>query len=247
MLDHSFTASSFIPARTQQASKLKLASTIDLRLHYCPHHIHTSIMAIIIRRTWSRWSVQQRIFAVLLVALAATAIAAGISVSLAPARISFSVANATTSRIPVEGSPSLLNGFYNLTLVANNTSRRTKVRFAAVSAQIWYSATGYVLAEEVDAAAALPGWRSPRDVAGVAVWAEYGQYDEKANTAASNANKTGKELDAEKATEQDCRVVVEAKVRFKYGLAVTMPYNIRVSCLHVNFSSSANVSAVQCS
>ena len=69
---------------------------------------------------------QQRIFAVLLVALAATAIAAGISVSLAPARISFSVANSTTSRIPVEGSPSLLNGFYNLTLVANNTSRRTR-------------------------------------------------------------------------------------------------------------------------
>ncbi|RLN11975.1 hypothetical protein C2845_PM09G01010 [Panicum miliaceum] len=202
-------------------------------------------MAIIpIRRPWSRWSVQQRIFAVLLVALAAIAVAAGISVSLAPARISFSVANATTSRIPVQGSPILFNGFYNLILVANNTSRRTQVRFAAVSAQIWYSATGYVMAEEVDTAAALPGWRSPRGVATVAVWAEYGQYDEKADTA--SRAKAGKELDAEKAiTQQDCRVLVEAKVRFKYGVAVTVPYNIRVSCLHVNFSSSANVS-VQC-
>ncbi|KAG2609017.1 hypothetical protein PVAP13_4KG006572 [Panicum virgatum] len=201
-------------------------------------------MAIATPRPWSRWNVQQRVFALLLGALAAMAVAAGISVSLAPARISFSVANATTSRVPVQGSPGLLNGFYNLTLVANNTSRRTQVRFAAVSAQIWYSATGYVLAGEVDAAAALPGWRSPRDVAGVAFWAKYGQYDHKAGTARNG--KAGKELKAEKATKQDCRLVVEAKVRFKYGLAVTMPYTIRVSCFHVNFSSSSNVS-VQCS
>ena len=106
-------------------------------------------MAIATPRPWSRWNVQQRVFALLLGALAAMAVAAGISVSLAPARISFSVANVTTSRVPVQGSPGLLNGFYNLTLVANNTSRRTQVRFAAVSAQIWYSATGYVLAGEV--------------------------------------------------------------------------------------------------
>jgi hypothetical protein len=78
-------------------------------------------MAIIIRRTWSRWSVQQRIFAVLLVALADTAIAARISVSLAPARISFSVANATTSRIPV------------LELVLNHSRSRTDARWKTMN------------------------------------------------------------------------------------------------------------------
>ncbi|KAJ1257672.1 hypothetical protein BS78_10G013500 [Paspalum vaginatum] len=201
---------------------------------------------------WSKkkkWSAKQHILAALVGALVAIAVVAGTSVSLAPAHIFFSFANATTSTVqaPVGdgGNTTLYNGFYNFTLVTNNTSWHTKAHFATLSAQIWFSNNGYIVAEDVNTTAALPGWQGPRNFTNVEVYAEYGQYDKKedhgpappphgeqgrqsppgqgeAGSAGSNSstndqlNDDDDDEDAEKATRQDCRVVVEAKVWFKH-------------------------------
>lgn len=194
---------------------------------------------------WSRWDAKQYIFAGLVGALVTMAVVAVISISLAPAHIFFSVANATTSNVSAGGN--LSNGFYNFTLVSNNTSWHTKSHFATLSAQIWYSTTGYIMAEDVNTTAVLPWWQSPRNVTNIAFCADYGQYDEKPQPGNKSAT-SSMQLDEEKAIRQDCHVVVMAKVWFKsvYGLLATVPYTIQVTCLHVNFSNTTNVT-VKCS
>ncbi|GJN36008.1 hypothetical protein PR202_gb24831 [Eleusine coracana subsp. coracana] len=145
----------------------------------------------------------------MLVTLVALVIVAAISISLAPAHLSFSISNATTSLIPVEGHPNLRNGFYNLTLVTINTSRRMWVHYSSLSTRIWYSSTAYILAEDVNTTTALPRWQRPRNSTAVAIYADYGQYDE-TGTPVPGTAMTGKQLDAEKAAV-NCRVVVETR------------------------------------
>uniref|UniRef100_A0A0A9LLE5 Uncharacterized protein n=1 Tax=Arundo donax TaxID=35708 RepID=A0A0A9LLE5_ARUDO len=168
---------------------------------------------------------KQYILAALLGVLVAITFVAAISVSLAPAHISFSIANATTMHVK-----------YQFTLIAKNNSTRTAVSYGSLSAQIWNSPTAWIPAE-VNTTAMLPEWQPPRNATNVAVWAEDGQYNEAAN-ATANATVDGT---AEQST--DCRVVVEAKVWFKYGLA-TRPYTVTASCLHVNFFNGTGVPVV---
>ena len=85
----------------------------------------------------SIWKVRHIILAVVGCALVAIAIAAAISISLAPAHISFSIANATLS---------YSSHSYNLTITANNTSRRPEVMYDFMSAEIWPSQTTSYLA-----------------------------------------------------------------------------------------------------
>lgn len=202
-----------------------------------------SLMVMAVGEDRSRWSTKQSLVAVLLGTLVAIAVATAASIGIAPAHISFHIANATTSVVAVEGNPHLSNGYYNLTLVANNTSHRTSVRYASLSARIWYSATGWIPAEDIDTAAAVPHkWQRPRETAAVAVWAEYGQYDETKNSPANNET-TSEQLDEEKGSA-DCTVVLQAKVWFRPGVR---PYTITVTCYHVNFVNNATTGfPVQC-
>ena len=85
----------------------------------------------------SIWRVRHCILAVVGCALVAIAIAAAVSISLAPAHISFSIANATLS---------YSSHSYNLTITANNTSRRPEVMYDFMSAEIWPSQTTSYLA-----------------------------------------------------------------------------------------------------
>uniref|UniRef100_A0A0A9BT84 Late embryogenesis abundant protein LEA-2 subgroup domain-containing protein n=1 Tax=Arundo donax TaxID=35708 RepID=A0A0A9BT84_ARUDO len=208
----------------------------------------------------SSWSAKQYILAALLGVLVAIAFVAAISISLAPAYISFSIANATMSG----DDNGYYQCYYNFTLVANNTSRRTEVSYGSLSTQIWYSPAAWIPAE---VNTMLPEWQPPRNATDVAIGAEYGQYNEAANATANttdhrqlgtveksvfdcrrvaleaNATANATVDDCQLGTVEksvDCRVVVEAKVWFKYGLT-TRPYTVTASCWHVNFFNGTGV------
>ncbi|RLN09288.1 hypothetical protein C2845_PM11G17610 [Panicum miliaceum] len=166
----------------------------------------------------SRWRVRHFILAAVGCALVAIAIVAAISISLAPAHISFSIANATLS-FPSHA--------YNLTITANNTSRRPEVMYDFMSAEIWTDPTTSFLAE-VNRTEARQG---PRSAASFSVLVDYRQYD----LTTDNSTKSG--------NDSDCKVVVVARVRFRIGHAVpTRPYTISATCWHVNFLSRHNAS-----
>lgn len=184
--------------------------------------------------------------------LATVAVAAAISISLAPAHIAFSVRDANITRTEMkskDGKHLLHFWYYNLTLVANNTSHRTKVSYGSLSVDIWRSETAWIPTEEVNASAALPGWLPPGNITLVKVGVEGGQYNEEtaangarppppppsptpaqgssSNVAVGNSSGVAK--------WPDCRVVVEAKVWFRFAGVPTLPYTVRVSCFPVNF------------
>lgn len=193
-------------------------------------------------RWFDRWSAKQTVLTTMLAALAAIAIFAGFSITLAPAHIFFSITNATTT------AADLIGGYYNFSLVAHNPSRRMSVKYTSLSAQIWYSYTGYIPADDVNIAAALPGWQPPRNTTAIAVSVENGQYDVDEPTKGSAVgNATTTTTREKQLVEKECRVVVEAKVRFKFGMQ-TRPYTVRVTCFHVNFTADgANHGTVPCS
>ena len=173
----------------------------------------------------SIWRVRHCILAVVGCALVAIAIAAAISISLAPAHISFSIANATLS---------YSSHSYNLTITANNTSRRPEVMYDFMSAEIWTSTTTSFLAEVINRTVApdqQAGWRQgPRTSVSFNVLVDYRQFD------LTTDNSTDLDSDA------DCKVVVVARVRFWIGHVPTRPYTISSTCMHVNFLSSHNAS-----
>ncbi|KAL6606520.1 hypothetical protein ACP70R_042173 [Stipagrostis hirtigluma subsp. patula] len=182
-----------------------------------------------------RWTAEQFILAVLLGSLVLIAVAAGISISLAPAHISFSIANATISAASnpeASKDQDVRDWWYNFTVVANNTSRRTAVRYGSLSAEIWYSSTEWVPAE-IDTP---PGWQRPRSTTKAAiVLAEYGQFDVKSNKTRIDTDGNNVGVDW-----PNTRVVVKANVWFKFGLATTRIYTVRVSCWPVNFFSRSD-------
>ena len=173
----------------------------------------------------SIWKVRHIILAVVGCALVAIAIVAAISISLAPAHISFSIANATLA---------YSSHAYNLTIMANNTSRRPEVMYDFMSAEIWTSPTTSFLAEVINRTVApdqQAGWRQgPRTSVSFNVLVDYRQFD------LTTDNSTDLDSDA------DCKVVVVARVRFWIGHVPTRPYTISSTCMHVNFLSSHNAS-----
>jgi hypothetical protein len=198
-----------------------------------------------LRVPWSRWSTKQYILAALLGMLATVAVVAAISISLAPAHIAFFVrdANITRANKTSQDGKQLLHN----TLVANNTSHRTAVSYGSLTVDIWRSETAWIPTEEVNTSAALPGWLPPGNTSLVKFGVEGGQYNEEttapnkgqppppaqgaSNAAVDNSNATA----AAVPKWPDCRVVVEAKVRFRFAGVPTLPYPVRVSCFPVNF------------
>ncbi|KAG2634321.1 hypothetical protein PVAP13_2NG190906 [Panicum virgatum] len=205
--------------------------------------------------TMRRWGAKRYILAALLGTLVAVAVVASISISLAPAHISFSVANAEITNTTVANTNgNLINLYYNFTLVANNTaSKRTAVSFASLSAEIWESETAWVPAEEVNTTAEpelYQGLLPAGSAARVKIWAESGQYNEVEAGNGNNGTKkqhggtapatddnkhTGAPAGNDTVKWPNCRVVVEAKVWFSLGLLRTRPFTVIASCYPVNF------------
>lgn len=194
-------------------------------------------MATVAPSCWSRWSAKQYIVGALLGLLVAIAVAAAISISFAPAHISFSVSATNVTTVTVDEQSHIYDQFFNFTLVANNTSRRTSVSYGSLSAEMWYSETAWIPAElDTTAQQQLLAdvWWRPGSTAAVAAWAEWGQYNEEPPTKRSNMTTTTTDMAPAVVVKWPfCRVVVKARVWFRYGLLPTRPYTIRVSCFPV--------------
>ncbi|PAN05298.1 hypothetical protein PAHAL_1G130100 [Panicum hallii] len=169
-----------------------------------------------------RWRVRHFILAAVGVVLVAIAIVLTISISLAPAHISFSISNATLS---------FSSHAYNLTITANNTSRRPDVMYDFMSAEIWTNPTTSYLAEVNRTEAPAGRRQGPRSAASFNVLVDYRQFD----LTTDNSTNSG--------SDADCKVVVVARVRFRIGHGVpTRPYTVTATCMHVNFLSRHNAS-----
>ncbi|KAF8662259.1 hypothetical protein HU200_056461 [Digitaria exilis] len=176
------------------------------------------------------------------------AVATGISISFAPAHISFSVAYAGTTKVAVDASGHQFKWYYNLTLVAHDSSRRREVKYGSIAADIWWSETKSMPTDE---AAGLPSaWQPPGSSPRVNLGVERGQYDEKENGTLPAATPPPPPLlpAAEKGNVSSrvewpiCRVVVEAKVWFRLARMIpTLPYTITATCFPVNFYAGPEI------
>lgn len=199
----------------------------------------------------SRWSTKQYILAALVGMLATVAVVAAISISLAPAHIAFFVRDANRTEVIIKNITrgnqqlSYFNWYYNLTLVANNPSRRTAVSYGSLTVNIWLSETAWILADEVNPFTALP----PGNTALVNFSVVGGQYDEATPTAPNGAKTSPPPSPSPKGSSSVtgvakwpyCRVVVEAKVWFRFAGVPTLPYTVKVSCFPVNFLAGISV------
>lgn len=207
----------------------------------------------------SKWSHKQIILATLIGSLVAVTITAGISISLAPARISFSIADAIAGN-------SKDTQFYNFTLVVHNSSPRMAVLYGALDAEVWYSQTVWVPAL-VNRTALAPDGRTqpPNHETRMSVSAEYWQSKTVMGTGGKKDNdkppvKAGGDAgapamsppaSASTANNRDwsnCTVVVIAKVWFKAGSGgiSTRSYDVRASCSQVSFGRNATATVFNC-
>lgn len=184
------------------------------------------------RTSW-RWSAKKYILAALLGMLATLAVVAGISISLAPAHISFSIASGGAL---INATPANNNMYYNFTVVAsNNISSRPAVRYGSLSVQIWYSPTGWVPAEANMTAAVC---QQPGNATNFTISAQYLEFNEVGATNNGGQLDTDKDSSGINITWPNCKVVVEAKVWFRFRLVTTRQYTIRASCYPVDFRDS---------
>jgi hypothetical protein len=156
-------------------------------------------------------------------ALAAIAMVAAISISLAPAHITFSIANATISSS---------SNTYNLTITDNNTSRWPEVSYDFMSAELWSrSARSYPA--EVNTTEALPAGRrrqGPRSTVTFNVSVDYSQYDLSTDKSINSTDVYG------------WTVLVVAKVRFWIGHVPTRLYTVSGTCINVHLRYQYNAS-----
>ncbi|CAL5050509.1 unnamed protein product [Urochloa decumbens] len=210
-----------------------------------------SAMATTLQRApWSRrWSTKKFILAAMLGALVAVVVVASISISLAPARLAFSVVYANISMFPSTERSLTTIWFYNLTLEANNTSWRTEVSFVSLSAVIWQSETAWIPADE-------ESWSMPpllpQGSTRVNFSVQGGQYNEEQAKGPPlppgalppppppTASSTDADEAAGNSVPANCTVVVEAKVKFRAGGVSTLPYTVTASCKQVDFESGLN-------
>ncbi|CAL5018523.1 unnamed protein product [Urochloa decumbens] len=154
----------------------------------------------------------------MLVTLLLIAVGSTISISLAPAHISFSIEEASigTYKEDSKHPDNVTNTHLNFILAANNTSRHTAVRYGSMSVEVWYGPAATAWVRTVVNAGGDGEWHMPGSSVNFTVSADYGYSP---NNTANN----------------DCRVVVESKVWFRNGLATTLPFTVSFSCWHVDF------------
>uniref|UniRef100_A0ACD5Y980 Uncharacterized protein n=1 Tax=Avena sativa TaxID=4498 RepID=A0ACD5Y980_AVESA len=180
------------------------------------------------------WTARHYILAALGGCLAATAIIIIVSVVLSPGRIIFSVTQASHGHID--------NGGVNLklTILANNTSHRTKVQFLGFFVVLTNS-TSSTGRYTTDADIVEP--RFPFPSKDDYQSSEQNPVNVKASVHLAHemvSSFTGKGLDSSGLT-----VLLTSEVRFKIGVARTKIFDIRVSCPGVIFVDEGDKSHAQ--
>lgn len=182
------------------------------------------------RRRRIRWRTKHYLSVAMVGALVAIALVAAISISLAPAHLTFSIAKAEVAIYgPLvvgdddDSSYTHLNHssytHLNFILVVNNSSPRTAVRYGPMTGEISYgpAATAWVRY-------GIRGsdmWHEPLSAVRFSFSADYG-YNENAPDAVNS-----------------CRILMVSKVRFAWLGLPTLPYTVRFSCEAVNFKDNS--------
>ncbi|KAI4998499.1 hypothetical protein ZWY2020_053841 [Hordeum vulgare] len=175
------------------------------------------------KRAGPVWGPRQYILAATAMTLAVSAVAVVTTVVLSPARITFSVTDASSS--PVEGSLVALN----FTLEAANPSRRAGVEYSSVTArlQLYSPSHGTAASLKTDVHQAMPLHQPPAIPRSLRASVLF-------DREAFGSNRSTPPM----------TVLVVAQVRFKVGLAYSRHYEIRVSCQPVDFFAATATATV---
>lgn len=179
----------------------------------------------------SRWGPKQYILAAIAGTLAASAVVIVTSVILSPAHIDFSVTGASSSR-----SGDGMGVVLNFTLGTDNPSRRAGVQYRAVTVNLrLYSADQRTDLVQATVHESMPFHQPPMSSRSMSVSAFFlNEY--LIRNFARQGNRRARSV----------IVVVMGQMRFKVGLAYSMPYSVVVSCSPVDFfTSGKNASATR--
>lgn len=186
----------------------------------------TSIVAPPRHRRRIRWRTKHYLSVAMLGTLVVIALVAAIFISLAPARLTFSITNADVViawRLVPEPDRSAHHSrkstHLNFILQVYNSSPRTAVLYGPISGEVSYgpAATAWVRCSHRSVE-----WQKPNSTINFNFSADYG-YD----------NTTRDALDS-------CRILMESKVRFSWHGMLTLPYTVRFSCEAVDFQNKTN-------
>jgi len=172
-----------------------------------------------------RWRTKHYLSVAMVGALVAIALVAAISISLAPAHLTFFIADANVAIYgPIINNHSSYTHL-NFTLVANNSSPRTAVWYGRMTSEISYDPATTVwvrYGRGTDQLVRPNLWQKPLSLVRFHFSADYG-YNEHTPYA----------VDV-------CRIVIVSKVRFAWHGLPTLPYTVRFSCEPVNFNDNTN-------
>ncbi|XP_066335636.1 uncharacterized protein [Miscanthus floridulus] len=168
-----------------------------------------------------RWRTKHYLSVAMVGALVVIALVAAISISLAPAHLTFSIAAANVAIYgPLVNNHHRNNTHLNFTLAVDNSSPRTAVWYGRMTGEISYgpATTAWVRYgfQESDV------WQEPNSTACFNFSVDYG-YDENTLYAVDS-----------------CRILMVSKVRFAWLGLRTLPYTVRFSCEPVNFVDNKN-------
>lgn len=167
-----------------------------------------------------RWRSKHYLSVAMVGALVVIALVSAIFICLAPAHLIFSIADAEVHIYgPLVNNHSSYTHL-NFTLVVNNTSPRTAVRYGPITGEISYGPAAMAWVRYDDPGLPEVWWKEPRSSVRFNFSADYG-YSEKAMYAVENS-----------------QITMVSKVWFSWRGLYTRPYTIRFSCEHVNFKDS---------
>lgn len=169
------------------------------------------------RRRRIRWRTKHYFSVAMVGGLVAIALVAAISISLAPAHLTFSITHANIATYsPSVDNHNRSNTHLNFTLVVNNSSPRTAASYGAITGEISYGPAAAAWVRYHDPG--QPGvWQKPLSSVLFNFSADYG-YNETIPFAVDNS-----------------RIVMESKVRFSWRGLSTLPYIVHITCKPVNF------------
>ncbi|KAL6650171.1 hypothetical protein ACP70R_009096 [Stipagrostis hirtigluma subsp. patula] len=163
-----------------------------------------------------RWRTKHYLSVAMVGVLVATALVAGISIGLAPAHLTFSI---TEANIAIYGPSSdhIDNTHLNFTLLVNNSSPRTAVRYGPMTGEIWYGPAATVWVRYAIRGSDQHAWQKPLSNVSFYFSADYG-YNQLTEHAV-----------------ESCRIQMVSKVWFAWRGLRTLPYTISLSCEPVDF------------
>ncbi|KAG8052722.1 hypothetical protein GUJ93_ZPchr0001g32943 [Zizania palustris] len=157
-------------------------------------------------------------------AFATIALVIAVSFFLRPPRLVFSVINASSSKTESKGL------FMNLTLVANNTSKRAAVEYVTLDVMIWFGNTEYFQPNN-----SLDAGRNGSTATPLLV--QQPHTEARVEVTAQILNVSWRHEFEGNKTITPFNLVVMATVWFKVGLLPTMTYKVRASCDDLYFNN----------